>query len=104
MTDAPEVRVATGDDLNLVEPLWVAVHHQHAETMPELAPYVSDAETWAIRRQLYEELLAKPDTVLRHRRRWQRSRPGAASSYSASRRKSAPEPGRFLALDATASS
>jgi hypothetical protein len=68
------------------------VHHQHAETMPELAPYVSDAETWAIRRQLYEELLAKPDTVLRHRRRWQRSRPGAASSYSASRRKSAPEP------------
>jgi hypothetical protein len=29
--------------------------------------------------------------VLRHRRRWQRSRPGAASSYSASRRKSAPK-------------
>jgi hypothetical protein len=57
MTDAPEVRVATADDLNLVEPLWVAVHHQHAET-------------WAIRRQLYEELLAKPDTLLRHRRRW----------------------------------
>jgi hypothetical protein len=64
MTDAPEVRVATADDLNLVEPLWVAVHHQHAETMPELAPYVSDAETWAVRRQLYEELLAKPDTLL----------------------------------------
>lgn len=30
--------------------------------MPELAPYVSDAETWRARRKLYEELLAKPDT------------------------------------------
>lgn len=32
--------------------------------MPELAPYVSDAETWSARRALYEELLAKPDTLL----------------------------------------
>ena len=64
MTDAVELRVATADDLHLVEPLWIAVHHQHAETMPGLAPYVSDAETWAVRGQLYEELLAKPDTLL----------------------------------------
>jgi hypothetical protein len=53
MTNAFELRVATPDDLHLVEPLWVAVHHQRAETMPELAPYVSDAETWAVRKQLY---------------------------------------------------
>lgn len=32
--------------------------------MPELAPYVSDDETWRVRRTLYEELLAKKDTLL----------------------------------------
>ena len=32
--------------------------------MPELAPYVSDAETWAHERPLYVALLAKPDTLL----------------------------------------
>ena len=64
MTDAPELRVATAADLHLVEPLWIAVHHRHTETMPELAPFVSDAESWAVRKQLYEELLAKPDTLL----------------------------------------
>jgi ribosomal protein S18 acetylase RimI-like enzyme len=50
--------------LDLVGPLWVAVHHRHAETMPQLAPYVSDGETWRIRRELYEQLLAKPETLL----------------------------------------
>jgi len=61
-----EWRLRTGGvaDLDLVGPLWVAVHHRHAETMPELAPYVSDDETWRIRRSLYEELLAKPDTLM----------------------------------------
>jgi ribosomal protein S18 acetylase RimI-like enzyme len=32
--------------------------------MPELAPYVDDATTWAERRALYQELLAKDDSVL----------------------------------------
>jgi ribosomal protein S18 acetylase RimI-like enzyme len=64
MTAAPEVRVATAADLHLVEPLWVAVHHRHAETMPELAPFVGDDESWAVRKVLYEELLVKPDTLL----------------------------------------
>jgi ribosomal protein S18 acetylase RimI-like enzyme len=58
------VRAGSAADLGLVGPLWVAVHHQHAETMPQLAPYVSDDETWRVRRVLYEELLAKPDTLL----------------------------------------
>jgi len=58
------VRTGGADDLDIVEPLWVAVHHQHAQTMPELAPYVSDDETWRERRALYEELLAKPETLL----------------------------------------
>jgi len=64
MTDVPEVRVATAADLHLVEPLWIAVHHRHAETMPELAPFVGDDESWAVRKVLYEELLVKPDTLL----------------------------------------
>jgi ribosomal protein S18 acetylase RimI-like enzyme len=32
--------------------------------MPELAPYVSDTETWRHRRSLYEILLSKPDSFL----------------------------------------
>jgi ribosomal protein S18 acetylase RimI-like enzyme len=42
----------------------VAVHHAHVASMPELAPYVDDGSTWTERRALYEQLLAKPDTVL----------------------------------------
>ena len=42
------VRTGSAADLNLVGPLWVAVHHRHAETMPQLAPYVSDDETWRV--------------------------------------------------------
>jgi len=64
MTSEWQVRTGGAADLDLVGPLWVAVHHQHNETMPHLAPYVSDDETWQVRRVLYEELLAKPDTLL----------------------------------------
>jgi ribosomal protein S18 acetylase RimI-like enzyme len=58
------IRAGGSEDLDLLEPLWVAVHHRHQEAMPELGPYVSDAETWRARRKLYKELLAKPDTLL----------------------------------------
>lgn len=51
-------------DIGSLEPLWVAVHRQHIASTPELAPYVSDAETWAERRALYEELFRKPDTFV----------------------------------------
>jgi ribosomal protein S18 acetylase RimI-like enzyme len=58
------IRRGGPDDLPLLEPLWVSVHHRHVESMPELAPYVDDATTWAVRSELYAEVLAKPDTVL----------------------------------------
>jgi ribosomal protein S18 acetylase RimI-like enzyme len=58
------IRRGGREDLDRLEPLWVSVHHRHAESMPELAPYVDDTTTWAARRTLYAELLAKPDTVL----------------------------------------
>ncbi|HJT92273.1 MAG TPA: GNAT family N-acetyltransferase [Mycobacterium sp.] len=64
MTTEWRLRTGSTEDLDLVGPLWVAVHHRHAETMPDLAPYVSDDETWRVRRTLYEELLAKSDTLL----------------------------------------
>lgn len=51
-------------DLDLLEPLWVAVHHQHQRAMPELSPYVSDATTWSERRALYAGLFAERDPVL----------------------------------------
>jgi ribosomal protein S18 acetylase RimI-like enzyme len=54
----------TAADIPRLEPLWVSVHHHHAESMPELAPYVSDAVTWRERRALYEHLFRKEDTFL----------------------------------------
>jgi hypothetical protein len=59
-----ELRRGSAADLAALEPLWVSVHHQHAESMPELAPYVDDSQTWAARSALYAELLARPDTIL----------------------------------------
>jgi ribosomal protein S18 acetylase RimI-like enzyme len=52
------------DDLDRLEPLWVAVHHQHQRAMPELGPYVSDAATWDERRALYRRLFADHEPVL----------------------------------------
>jgi len=64
MSDGWQVRPGSPDDLDSLAPLWIAVHHQHVASMPELAPYVSDEETWRERRALYAQLLAKPDTLL----------------------------------------
>jgi ribosomal protein S18 acetylase RimI-like enzyme len=64
MTTEWRLRTCGAEDLDLVGPLWVAVHHRHAETMRQLGPYVSDDETWRVRRALYVELLAKPDMLL----------------------------------------
>lgn len=64
MTPSWQVRTGSEADLELIEPLWVAVHHRHAQAMPQLAPYVEDVTSWRLRRALYRELLAKPDTLL----------------------------------------
>lgn len=64
MTDPWDIRSGGLGDLDALEPLWVAVHHRHGESMPELAPYVSDQDSWRVRRTLYREMLAKPDTLL----------------------------------------
>jgi ribosomal protein S18 acetylase RimI-like enzyme len=58
------VRPGSRADLDSLEPLWVSVHRQHRATMPELEPYVDEATTWAVRRDLYSDLLGKDGTVL----------------------------------------
>jgi len=59
-----EITRGAVDDIDALEPLWVAVHHAHQAAMPELAPYVDDAETWREHRPLYESLFEQPDTFL----------------------------------------
>src|ERR1700750_218451 len=59
-----QLRTGSVADLDLLGPLWVAVHHRHIESMPGLAPYVDDAQTWRARRALYADLMTKPDTLL----------------------------------------
>jgi len=59
-----DISRGTAADIPLLEPLWVAVHHVHQQSMPELAPYVTDEETWQERRKLYEGLFERPDTFL----------------------------------------
>jgi ribosomal protein S18 acetylase RimI-like enzyme len=61
-----DLAVETGGvaDLDSLEPLWVAVHHQHQQAMPELAPYVSDKTTWRERRSLYHQLFAEYEPAL----------------------------------------
>ena len=62
--DGVEIARGSADDIPLLEPLWVSVHHVHQASMPELAPYVNDEETWRERRALYERLFDKPNTFL----------------------------------------
>ena len=59
-----EITRGSAEDIPSLEPLWVAVHHVHAASMPELGPYVSDEETWRERRELYEQLFRRPETFL----------------------------------------
>jgi ribosomal protein S18 acetylase RimI-like enzyme len=59
-----EITRGSSDDIDSLEPLWVAVHHAHQAAMPELAPYVNDEETWREHRPLYVELFERPDTFL----------------------------------------
>ena len=59
-----EIERGSAADIPRLEPLWVAVHHVHQESMPELAPYVDDTTTWAYHVDMYAELLAQPDSLL----------------------------------------
>jgi ribosomal protein S18 acetylase RimI-like enzyme len=58
------LRRAGSEAIDALEPLWLAVHDVHRASMPDLEPYVADAVSWRERRELYRELLGKPDTLL----------------------------------------
>jgi ribosomal protein S18 acetylase RimI-like enzyme len=58
------LRNASGAEVDRLQPLWLLLHHHHQELLPHEAPYVDDDTSWAARRSLYVELLAKPETVL----------------------------------------
>ena len=59
-----EITKGSASDLDDLEPLWLALHHAHAQSMPELAPYYGDSDSWAARRELYADLLSRPDALL----------------------------------------
>jgi ribosomal protein S18 acetylase RimI-like enzyme len=59
-----EITQGSAGDLDDLEPLWLALHHAHADSMPELAPYYGDTDSWEARRELYAEVLSKPDALL----------------------------------------
>ena len=79
--DPLEVVRGSEADIPSLEPLWVAVHHVHEASMPELAPYVSDEETWRERRALYAELFRQAGDVLVPRARTGRARRLRARSH-----------------------
>ena len=64
MRAAAVLRRGSREDLPLLEPLWVGVHRQHAQVMPEFAPYVDDEQTWSARSAFYADLLDEPGTIL----------------------------------------
>ena len=59
-----QITRGSADDIDSLEPLWIAVHHAHQAAMPELAPYVDDEESWREHRPLYVSLFTQPDTFL----------------------------------------
>lgn len=58
------IRRGGRQDLDQLEPLWLAIHRQHQISMPHLGPYVDDATTWSHRRALYVSLFDRYDPCL----------------------------------------
>ncbi len=44
-------------DIPRLAPLWLKLHRHHQRLAPELAPYVSDEASWALRSRQYREAL-----------------------------------------------
>jgi GNAT superfamily N-acetyltransferase len=63
-SDGLEIVRGSAADIPSLEPLWVAVHRVHEASMPELSPYVTEAETWRERRALYERIFLDPETFV----------------------------------------
>ena len=58
-----EVRRGTAEDIDRLEPLWLALHGHHA-TLASMQPVRTPAASWERRRGQYLEWLAKDDYTL----------------------------------------
>jgi ribosomal protein S18 acetylase RimI-like enzyme len=62
--ESVHLRRGSATDVAALEPIWLSIHHHHQRCMPQLAPYVDDAVSWASRSALYRRLIAHGDSVL----------------------------------------
>ncbi len=51
------------DQLDRLEPLWLMLNRHHQQVAPELAPFVSDEDSWRVRRRIYAHVLAEGGLV-----------------------------------------
>jgi ribosomal protein S18 acetylase RimI-like enzyme len=63
---ADQVSIERGDeqDISAVRELWLGLHRHHARVMPELAPYLSEDESWTERESIYRRVLSREKSVL----------------------------------------
>jgi GNAT superfamily N-acetyltransferase len=62
-----EIVRAGSERIDDLRPLWESLHEHHATIAPhleELGPVRAPGESWAVRRALYEEWLAEPDSFI----------------------------------------
>lgn len=52
------------EELERLRSLWLILHHHHQAVAPELAPYVDDDVSWAVRRAFYAQVLAHGGVAL----------------------------------------
>lgn len=68
MTESPRsvarLRLGSSRDIDQLKDLWLELHAHHAQIMPGLAPYQAAEDSWATRREHYEDLLGRPGTDL----------------------------------------
>ncbi len=58
------IESGTGSSLDMLRPLWLTLHRHHQAIAPNLAPYVDDNTSWAMRRQFYGECLSHKGSFL----------------------------------------
>ncbi|HMJ95240.1 MAG TPA: GNAT family N-acetyltransferase [Thermoleophilaceae bacterium] len=62
-----EILRAGAERIPELQPLWESLSRHHAEVAPELSmlgELRAEADSWAVRRELYEEWLAEPDAFV----------------------------------------
>jgi GNAT superfamily N-acetyltransferase len=66
-SESIEIVSAGAERIDDLEPLWGSLSEHHVAVAPhlrELGPLRSPAESWQVRRALYEEWLAEPDAFV----------------------------------------